>query len=274
MADPVRWIPVGDLAHAFAPESNAPEPTGDLAGTDIHLHFENAQVVRVSFETPSTLIWSVIEGASRGRAAQESYFAAEVREGIYFVDFVRTTEHAAAVSLVLDRGLGIVTALLARLPEEAECRTTLAERIANGEELTAVSAAFCSGVIDAPFTPGSPRHLPTTEMVGARVAYTYSPTERYEHIYLNDRFYTWHCLAGSEKGLADTDRCHYYKIADNLYFFVWREKIVPTLGAVVVDFDAMKTTGKIFGYQGSDFDAVVNFPVGARARILNVTDAG
>lgn len=272
MADPVRWIPVGDLAHAFAPDSNAPKPTDDLAGMDLELHLENDQVVRVAFEGPNMLAWSVIGGTGRGRAAQESYFAAAVREGIYFVDFVRQTERTTAVSLVLDRGVGIATILLARLPEEAECTATLAQRIERGEELTAVTAAFCSGAIDAPFTADSPRHLPTEEMIGARVAYTYSATERYEHIYLNENFYTWHCLAGSEKGLADTDRCHYYKIAENLYFFVWREKIVPTLGAVVVDFDAMKTTGKIFGYQGSDFGAVVSFPVGARARILNVTD--
>ena len=66
--------------------------------------------------------------------------------------------------------------------------------------------------------------------------YTYSPTERYEHIYLNEDFYTWQCLMGSEKGLADTDRCHYLKLGEQLYLFVWREKIVPTLGAVVADF--------------------------------------
>ena len=85
--------------------------------------------------------------------------------------------------------------------------------------------------------------------------YTYSPTERYEHIYLNEEFYTWHCLLGSEKGLADTDRCHYLKLGDDLYLFVWREKIVPTLGAVVVDFQAMRTMGKIFGHaQGGGAD--------------------
>jgi hypothetical protein len=35
--------------------------------------------------------------------------------------------------------------------------------------------------------------------------------------------------------------------------------------------DAMKTTGKLFGYEGNDFDRVTNFPIGAKARILNVT---
>jgi hypothetical protein len=46
---------------------------------------------------------------------------------------------------------------------------------------------------------------------------------------------------------------------------------VPTLGAVVVDFDIMRTVGKIFGYQGTDFGRLSNFSVGARARLLNVT---
>lgn len=77
------------------------------------------------------------------------------------------------------------------------------------------------------------------------------PPSSFEHIYLNEKLYTWHCMAGIEKGLADTDRCHYYKIAGSgtgsdagLYLFIWREKIIPTLGMVLVDFSRMKTTGK------------------------------
>jgi hypothetical protein len=74
-----------------------------------------------------------------------------------------------------------------------------------------------------------------------------------------------------EKGLADTDRCHHYKIADALYLFVWREKIIPTLGVVMVDLERMKTTGKIFGYQDNRFDKLSNFPIGAYAEVLNIT---
>lgn len=271
MSDASRWIPVGELAHAFAPDNNAPQPTDDLAGRALDLHLDNGQIVRHRFETGNRLSWTITEGAGQGRGTEEAYTATEVREGIYFVDFIRHVERATAASLVLDLSLGIATAMIARLPDESECTETPAERIALGKELTAVSATFSSGAVNTPFTADVPRHMPTLELVGKRVEYTYSPTERYEHIYLNDDFYTWHCLAGSEKGLADTDRCHYYKIADNLYLFVWREKIVPTLGAVMVDFDSMRTVGKIFGYQGADFGRLSNFPVGARARLLNVT---
>ena len=111
----------------------------------------------------------------------------------------------------------------------------------------------------------------TTALVGMRNQYTYSPTERYEHIYLNDNFYAWQCLDGVEKGLADVDRCHYVQVAEDLYLFVWREKIIPTLGVILIDLQQMRTDGKIMGYQGSDFGALSNFPVGASAKILNVT---
>ena len=74
--------------------------------------------------------------------------------------------------------------------------------------------------------------------------------------------------------MADTDLCHYFKIAENLYWFVWREKLVPTLGVVIVNLEEMKTTGKIFGYESDDFNKRINFPVGAFAKITNTTNFG
>jgi hypothetical protein len=271
MTDSTRWISVGELAHAFAPDSNTPPPTSELAGRSLVFHFENGQTVEHRFETESELTWTVTQGPGLGREARETYTATTIRERLYFVDFVRHLDRATAVSMVVDLDLAVVTALMARLPDEAEARRSLLERASAGEELTAVTALFMSGTVGTPYTPDAGRLRPTSDLVGRRVEYTYSSTERYEHVYLNDGFYTWHCLQGSEKGLADTDRCHYYKLGTDLYLFVWREKIVPTLGVVVVDFDAMRTTGKIFGYEGGDFSKIVNFRVGAHARVLNVT---
>jgi len=271
MFDTSRWISVGELADAFSPDGNTPPSTDDLAGRTLHLHLENGRVIEHRFETGTRLSWEIAAGEGQGRAAEETYFATKVREGIYFLDFIKHLEWATTVTLLLDLNQGIATALTGRLPDEPEGTGSLAERLARGQELTAVSATFLSGALNVPFTAETPRHAPTEDLVGRRVEYTYSPTERYEHIYLNENFYTWHCLRGSEKGLADTDRCHYYKLAENLYFFVWREKIVPTLGAVVVDFDRMRTGGKIFGYQSGGSGELTNFPVGARARLLNIT---
>lgn len=262
------WITVGALAHAFSEESYAPRPTADLAGRHLTFHLADGAVVDYGFTDETQLTWAVSAGPGAGSGGAETYFAATLRQGIYFVDHLDRSRSATAVTLLLDLGRGIATLLTARLPEESESRQPFAERIAQGKDLTAVSVDFALAAVNKPFSADTPRHEPTVDMVGRRMEYTYSPTERYEHIYLNERFYTWHCLLGSEKGLADTDRCHYYKLADDLYFFVWREKIVPTLGAVVVDFAAMRTTGKIFGYKGDDPGALSNFPVGAWATRL------
>jgi hypothetical protein len=262
---------VGQLAQAFATASNAARPSESLAGRTLDLHFEDGQIIRHRFDTGSRLFWAVTNGPEHQAEVSETYLAFEMRPGIYLVDFAKHMERTTAVSLALDLGSGIVTALVARLPEEREARESLVDRAALGKELTAVSATFLSGAVDQPFTADTPRHPTTAELVGRRVEYAYSPTQRYEHIYLNERFYTWQCLSGEEKGLTDTDRCHYYKLADNLYFFVWREKIIPTVGAAVIDFDLMRSAGKIFGYQAGDFGQTTNFAIGAHARLLNVT---
>jgi hypothetical protein len=271
MTKPSRWITVGELAQAFAPDSNAGDPSDSLAGRTVRLHFEDGQVTECRFDTADTLSWTVIRKREVREETTAPYLAFEMRPGIYFVDFGRPQEQTSTVTLVLDSGLRIVTALYAVLPGKKEALRPLAERAARGEELTAVGATFLNGSVDQEFGEDTPRHPLTSELVGKRVEYTYSPTERYEHIYLNESFYTWQCLSGAEKGLADTDRCHYYKIADRLYFFVWREKIIPTIGAALVDFDRMRSAGKILGYRADDLRQTVNFAIGARARLVNET---
>jgi hypothetical protein len=263
---------VGQLSEAFHLDSHAPSPSADLAGKTLLLTLEDGCTAECGFLSPERLTWSmaVATGVQGGaERSEERYLAVELREGLYLVDFLWSEMSATTVTLLLDLGQGIATALIGRLPDESEARRPFADRIAAGDELTAVSVVFLSAAIDQPFTPQTPRHRPTTDLVGRRVEYTYSPSERYEHVYLNEALYTWHCLEGSEKGLADTDRCHYLKLADELYLFAWREKIVPTLGVVAVDLAAMRTAGKILGYAGDGSMAVANFPVGARARLLS-----
>ena len=74
-------------------------------------------------------------------------------------------------------------------------------------------------------------------------------------------------IVGSVRCVEETE----VQVAEDLYLFVWREKIIPTLGVILIDLQQMRTDGKIMGYQGSDFGALSNFPVGASAKILNVT---
>jgi hypothetical protein len=172
---------------------------------------------------------------------------------------------------VIDLIRGIGTAVLGQLPLPAEAQKSLYARASVGEELTPVAVRFEPfAMASAPSRPYR-WHPPTTDLIGRRMRYEYGPRDLYEHIYLTERYYTWLCRRGPEEGLADTDRCHYRHIDEDLYLFVWREKIVPTLGVVLVDTAALRSTGKLFGYSGGDFGAVTNVRIGARATVVNVT---
>ena len=237
------------------------------------MNFEHGWTIRHDFASESLLNWSRLQNGQTVEESHERYSATRPRDGIYFVDFVKSAERATSVSLVLNLQDQTFLAIIGQLPVAEESLTPFIHRIAQDKELTAVTATFLPGTIDRPFDANAPLPNVTRELLGKRVAYTYSPLEKYEHVYLNDKYYAWRCISGSEKGLADTDACHYYKIADQLYLFVWREKIVPTLGIVMVNLEAMKTTGKIMGYENNDFGKVRNFGVGAYAQVLSVIPA-
>lgn len=262
-----NWISVGDLGTSFAISSHALTPVADLAGQAYDIDLAG-DVITHTFVDGETLRWSVKGTAQSGT---DTYRATSPREGIYFVDFIKSSERATSVSLVLDPQRGIATAVVGTLPDQARASTPAVELARQKRELTSVDVQILSGVIDSAFDAASPVHEDTDELVGKRVLYRYNPHECYEHVYLNDRMYAWHCISGVEQGLADADRCHYRKIRDSLYLFIWREKVVPTLGIIVIDLEACKTTGKIFGYAGDDFGKLVNFPVGAYATVLNTT---
>jgi hypothetical protein len=268
MAD-LEFIQVGDLAKGIREES-APS-LDDLRGRSLRLFFEDGSVMHMSFTGARDLSWAVVEGPGKGTSGEETYSASCPREGIYFIDYVSATQRATSVSLVVDFGSGDATMVVGTLPTQAEVQKGAFALANEGADLSFVRAQFLRAAIDRPFKADDHHHAPTNEMAGKRVMYVYSPTETYEHIYLNEKLYTWQCLAGIEKGLADTDRCHSYKLGDALYLFVWREKIVPTLGVVIADWREMKSRGKLFGYESNDFGKLVNAPIASSATLLNVT---
>jgi hypothetical protein len=260
-----NWISVGELAESFAPDANVLARSGDLAGRRLDLHFEDGETVTCHFVSAESLRIGDDE-------AVESYLATSIRPGIYFVDFVSSGHDAGtSVSLVLDLGRGVATSVTGRMPDAASAHGDILARAQRREELTLVPAVFRTATIGKPHDPALPHHAPTTELVGLRIQHRYSPHELYEHIYLTEKRYAWHCVEGAEAGLADADRCHYYAIDKDLFLFVWREKVVPTLGICLIDLNALKTTGKIFGYEDDALTKLVNFPTGARSTVLNRT---
>jgi hypothetical protein len=248
------FIPVGALGEGFSPEGDILEETGDLDGRVFTLHTDAPTTLRIS------------DGlASWGAYTDVAVRVTSIRPGIFLVDGVAGQ---ISTTFVLDLDSRAATHVEGRLPDGEERQEAAYHRIRRGVEPTAVTARIVHGGIDG---PAATAHAPTTELVGLRTRYTYSPREVYEHVYLSPNLYTWHCLRGVEAGLADTDQCHHIALREGLSLFVWREKLVPTLGLILIDLGAMRTDGKIFGNEGFDAEGIVNFPVGARAEILNRT---
>ncbi|MDA3623937.1 MoaF N-terminal domain-containing protein [Saccharopolyspora sp. WRP15-2] len=248
------FIPVGALGEGFAPEADILEPTEDLSGTRFALDLDGPRSLEIGDGVAS---WD-------GRT-DVPVRVTSVRSGVYLVDGV---VDETSTTFVLDTDAGLVTLVEGELPGPEVRAESAYTRVQRGDDPTGVTARIVHGAIGG---SSAARHAPTDALVGLRNRYTYSPNEVYEHIYLTPDRYTWHCLQGVEQGLADTDRCHHIGIRDGLTLFVWREKIVPTLGLILIDLDGMRTDGKLFGNDGFDTTSLVNFPVGARAEILNRT---
>jgi hypothetical protein len=265
----LRFIQVGELVKGIS-EGTLPHDDG-LAGRRLTLATEDGGVTTLAFAAGGALAWEVRGGPDDGARGEESCRITRPREQIAVVDYVASTRRATSVTMVLDLAAGAATTVTGTLPTEAQAACGAFTLASRGDELTLVEAAIVPGYIDRPWVSGAHPHGPTDALVGKRVQYVYSETEAYEHIYLNEQLYTWQCLRGSEKGLADTDRCHYRRITDELYLFVWREKVIPTLGIVLVDWRAKRSNGKLFGYECDDFGALSTTAISSQATLLNVT---
>jgi hypothetical protein len=264
------YISVGELSVGFS-ENTLPS-TGCLAGKKIELYLASGKTIRMTFIDNSTVNWEMTDGAAKEESVC-AYRAIVPRNGILFIDFVVTRTGNKSVSIILDMGRRCATLVTGTLPTLQEVMIPPIVRAEKSMPLTSVEAVFEHAAIDEPFSDATPRHERTTDLVGERIMWVYSSKDAYEHIYLEENSYTWHCIAGNEKGLADTDRCFFYKIAEKLYLFVWTEKIVPTLGVIIEDLTIMRSSGKIFGYAGYDMNGpITNFPVGSFGKLLNRTE--
>ena len=270
MTGSAHWVPMGDIAEGYG--ANQMEATDALAGRELTLHFEDGSTVEYAFRDEQTLAWHVTEGTQEGAEERAEYKATMPREDIFFVDFMKPGESRTSITLVLDLVNDVATTVTATIPDsKEEMPKLLLEKAMAGESLSAGNADFASASIGRPFDESHEHHERTDELTGKRVRYTYSDNSVYEHIYLNDGCIVWHCLKGEEKDLAEASPCTYYKIADSLYMIVWEEIVLPVVGVILIDMNALKTTGKMLCDDKNDFENVVNIPMGAHAEPLNET---
>jgi len=264
------YISVGELSVGFS--ENILPPTDAFIGKQVELHYESGKKGKATFIDIETLKWETEDQGHRERFIC-SYNAIMPRSDLYFVDFIVSYGDSKSVSIILDMGKSIATIITGILPRADEVMIPLIIRAEKKMPLTSVQALFEHATVGGFFTRDTPRHGKTADLVGERIQWTYSSKDAYEHIYLNENTYTWHCISGNEKGLADTDRCFYYKVGDKFYLFVWIEKIIPTVGVVLEDLNLMRSYGKIFGYEGYTIGGrISNFPVGSYGTLLNKTE--
>ena len=202
----------------------------------------------VSAEGSDVMVLSGAEARFAGDTLTAVYYA--IRPGIYFVDLPDSAEGRARM-LILDdtRGRVLQTEIVAPIPGTPD---GLLDRLALRTSQSAVGVTyhhwFAPEAEQTPFT-SSPR------LIGKQFRYTYSSTHQYDHFYINDRYYAWHCLKGPDAGLGDFDECAHFEIAENLVLFVWKEKLLPCAGFTIEDHDAKRTIGKIFGANSNSGEA-------------------
>lgn len=265
------WIDLGDWGKGMN-EFKLPS-SAELVGKELKFYFNvSNRLIKYVFHDASSLAWEVLEGPDKGQSSTETYEAIRVAPNIYFVDFVKKTLPNVSVSMALDLNTRMATALIATVPDKEAASQGFVDRLGKGLDLSTMKVEILHANVNPP-SPDEPvvPHERTTDLIGKRIKYAYSSKHVYEHIYLNDRFYTWHCLVGVEKGLADTEICDYFKIAPDVYLFTWREKVMPTFGVVLINFKEMRSNGKTFGLDVAS-GKIINFAMGSRAEPINETN--
>jgi hypothetical protein len=264
------WIDLGEWGTGMdeykLPSSN------DLAGKEITVRFnDDNHMVNYKFLSSNSLERIDYESSGSKHTENETYEAICIASDIYFVDFVKKPISNISVSMALDFSNRIATEITARTPDIKHIQFSLLERLRKDVDLSLVQVEIKHAMI-GPFLHGQPAsaHERTRDLIGKRIKYTYGRNRVYEHIYLNERFYTWHCLTGAEAGLGDTDYCDYLKVAPDIYLFCWREKIMPTFGLVLINLKEMRSNGKTFGLDIAS-GKYLNFTMGALAEFLNET---
>ncbi|MFC7849191.1 MoaF C-terminal domain-containing protein [Arthrobacter sp. NPDC057388] len=246
-----EWPSVSTMLDGFGnqtlPASSA------LTGKVLHLPGDGARPTTCTFHDAHSLTWSRADGGL-DQAGAARYKAIEARPGIFIIDFVTGEDLAAEnVTIIYDSNTGAVTtAVTSFVNEGGKVRST---------------TRFSHGNVNG----SAPVHLRSTALVGKRIYYRYSDVETYEHIYLNAGTFTWHCLRGGEAGLADTDRCMAFDVAEDLYLFFWTEKVMTVEAVLLIDLREQRSIGRMFGWDEPAAEPVI-LPFNSRLTVLNTTE--
>ncbi|GAA1125033.1 molybdenum cofactor biosynthesis F family protein [Citricoccus alkalitolerans] len=247
-----EWPAVTAMLEGFGDPSL---PASDkLEGTSLEIGFDNGWTVVHTFDT-GRVTWAITDGENTGATGTHAYRAVEVREEIFYVDFLKGEgTETRDVTMIINRADGKVTV----------ADSSFVNR--NGE--VRMHTDFLSGRVAG--TGEIEARAESNELVGKRIFYRYSPTERYEHIYLNSGTFVWYCIEGAESGLGDVDPIRVFELADGIVLLYWSETVMPVESFVVIDLSNERSIGRMFCWDGPSL-APMHLPFDSRFTVLNET---
>lgn len=249
---PDEWPAVTAMLEGFG-DPTLPAST-KLEGSSLEITFDNSWTIDHSFDG-GEITWTIASGTDAGATGTHPYRAVEVREEIFYVDFLKGEgTHTHDVTMIINRSDGRVTV----------ADSSFVNR--NGE--VRMDTDFLSGRIAG--TGQIEPRAQSDELVGKRIFYRYSPTERYEHIYLNSGTFVWHCVEGAEQGLSDVDPIRVFALADGIVLLHWSETVMPVESFVVIDLTHERSIGRMFCWDGPTL-APMHLPFDSQFTVLNET---
>ncbi|MET8995864.1 MoaF C-terminal domain-containing protein [Amycolatopsis sp. Hca4] len=237
LSDTSTWLPLDGLAPGF--DADKAPVVDDLRGRSF--------VLRDDDGGPGRVVDAEI-------AAGETFL---VDDDLYYVQHHPSPDAREAVSLFLDLRDGRALVVTTTIGDHGTPRVT---------------QEFRPATIDGFDVRGEPM-APSTALIGRRVLWVYSREHAYEHVYLSPHWYTWQCLAGPERGLADTDENTVYRLRPGIHVFTWREKVIPCASVTVADHRnarALRSHGVLFGLDATG-ERPAHFTFGAHGRLLSTT---
>lgn len=256
--EPQGYVPQDEWPAVTAMLEGFGDPTlpasNKLDGSSLDIAFDNGWTINHSFDH-GAVTWTITGGADSGASGTHPYRAVEVREEIFYIDFLK--------------GEGTKTHDVTMIINRADGRVTVADSyFVNRNGNVRMHTDFLSGRVAG--TGEIEPRAETDELVGKRIFYRYSPTERYEHIYLNSGTFVWHCVQGAERGLGDVDPIRVFELADGVVLLYWSETVMPVESFVVIDLTNERSIGRMFCWDGPTL-APMHLPFDSRFSVLNET---
>ncbi|WP_051208008.1 MoaF C-terminal domain-containing protein [Propionicicella superfundia] len=257
--DTAHWLPLDQLEPGF--DANKAATSALLDGTSISITTGDGTVIGHDF-AGGTVTWTLTQPDGGLDLGTDPYEAFQVADGLFYVQFHHARTHPEeAVSAFFDLSNGVALCVLSFIGP------------AGGDGATRVTQQFVPATVNGASDRG-PLPVPTEDLVGRRVLWRYSAQHVYEHYYLNDLWYTWHCVTGPEGGQADTDEQTTYRLRPGIYVFAWREKVIPCASVTVADHRdalALRSHGVLFGLN-EDETRLSHFTFGAHGSLVGISD--